>query len=269
VLREAEKLLESGYKELVLCGIRLGGYRWEGMKLDGLLNAVLKAHRGRFRIRLSSLNPAEVTRPLMEVMAEDSRVARHLHLPLQSGDREVLKSMGRPYTPHYYLKKIEEVRRHLSDPAISTDLMVGFPGEGDAAFQASLDTLEEARVSRIHVFPFSARKGTEAAARPPPPEHVKKARVRRGLKLASKLKERFDRSFLGRRVSVLVETLHHSATGLPAGLTSRYQKAVLHHRDTPVQRGRFVTILLKAYEKGLFTGRIVEEASDATRERSA
>ncbi|MBU0756247.1 MAG: radical SAM protein, partial [Planctomycetes bacterium] len=99
VFDEAERLLEGGYRELVLCGIRLGGYRSEGFRLHDLLEELLTRFKGAYRVRLSSLNPAEVTPALLEVMAADRRVARHLHLPLQSGDREVLRSMRRPYTP--------------------------------------------------------------------------------------------------------------------------------------------------------------------------
>jgi threonylcarbamoyladenosine tRNA methylthiotransferase MtaB len=264
VLEEASRLLEAGYKELVLCGIRLGGYHWEGKKLPDLLATLLEKHKGGYRIRLSSLNPAEVTSPLLDIMGSDPRVARHLHLPLQSGDPGVLKRMRRPYSPFRYLDKIEEVRSRLPDPALSTDLMVGFPGEDESAFQASLNTLKKARVSRVHVFPYSPRGGTEAAQQSPVSDEVKKVRTRLALRVAASLKEAFDRSFIGCKASVLVETNRDRTTGDPVGLTSRYQKTALNPSPPGLSRGTFVTVILESYQDGLFQGRVMESTPDET-----
>jgi len=264
ILLEVRRLLEAGYSELVLCGIRLGGYRWDGVRLEDLLDRILREERGPCRIRLSSLNPAEVTERLLEVMAGDGRVARHLHLPLQSGDDATLHRMRRPYTVDGYFRKLERVRLALPDPAVSTDFMVGFPGEDEKAFQRSLRALKETGASRVHVFPYSRRDGTEAASRPQVPDREKTERAARARSAAARLKEEFDRRFLDSEALVLVE-----GTAPPfQGLTSRYQKTVL---GTPAGNGAakpaagaFVRVLLESYDRGVFTGRSKSEEKGTT-----
>lgn len=264
VLEEAGRLLNAGYREIVLCGIRLGGYRFDTIRLDGLLARLLAAFDGDYRLRLSSLNPAEVTPPLLEVMAGDERIARHLHLPLQSGDPETLKKMRRPYSPGTYLDKVIAIREALNEPALSTDLMVGFPGESDAAFERSLDLLESARVSRVHVFPFSPRAGTQAADLKPVPDRIKTERVRIAQARAARLKEAYDIAFLGQEHVILLESLEDRATALPAGLTSRYQKTVVLGLDRHLGAGDFVRVKLKSHRDGLFTSRPVVHEPDET-----
>lgn len=259
VLREAKRLLERGYRELVLCGIRLGAYRSEGLDLAGLLREMLARNAGRFRLRLSSLNPAEVTEELLAVMQGDPRAAPHLHLPLQSGDTGVLRRMGRPYTPGIYLAKVERIRTVLEDPAITTDLMVGFPGEDEAAFERSLILLERAAAARVHVFPFSPRPGTRAAALEAVPEGVKRGRMETALAVAARLKERYDRSHLGRSATVLVEEGHGPGAGPPSGLTARYQRVLIQDGGRRVQKNRFVRVHLVAYDRECFHGTPVEE----------
>ncbi|MHC4942938.1 MAG: MiaB/RimO family radical SAM methylthiotransferase [Planctomycetota bacterium] len=262
VLEETGRLLEAGYREIVLCGIRLGGYRSENIRLDGLVEILLREHRGSFRMRLSSLNPAEVTPRLLETVAGDSRVARHFHLPLQSGDREVLKGMRRPYSPSQFFKKVEALREVLDEPALSTDLMVGFPGEDEQAFENSLKALEEVRAARVHVFPFSPREGTEAALLPRIPDRIKTDRVQRAQRAAARLKEAFDRSFLGQERKVLVETLKDRATNLPVGLTSRYQKTAVQGLPEGTAAGTFVRVKLDSYRDGVFQGRVKETKAE-------
>ena len=254
VIDEARRLLDQGYRELVLCGIRLGGYRFSGLRLDGLLRELLAALEGdEFRIRLSSLNPAEVTPNLIEAMKGDRRVARHLHLPLQSGDKGVLKAMGRPYSPELYLRKAAALREALESPALSTDLIVGFPGEDEPAFERSLKTLEAARIARVHVFPYSPRAGTPAASLPPVPDGVKTERARRARDRAAVLKTEFDRDFLGRKARVLVERGGWDRD-VPEGLTGRYQKVRFPDAAGRIEPDRFVSCRLDSYDEGVFTG---------------
>lgn len=259
VSTEVGRLLDSGRKELVLCGIRLGGYQWNGRGLAGLLEVLLREHKAHFRLRLSSLNPAEVTGGLLRIMAKDERVARHLHIPLQSGDPAVLKEMRRPYSARQYLKKVEEIRGALDNPALSTDLMVGFPGEDEEAFLASLRVLEDAAVSRVHVFPFSSRQGTGAAEEPQVPDSVKTERARRARQAARRLKERFDRSFIGKKARILVESRKEPAFGRPGGLTSRYQKAIVRDLNLSAAINSFREVLLEEYRDGVFVSRTIQE----------
>lgn len=269
ILAEVARLLASSHKELVLCGIRLGGYGVRdsgsnGVRLDKLLARILEQERCRFRIRLSSLNPAEVTAGLLEIMAADERVARHLHLPLQSGDDATLHRMRRPYSAAGLLRKIEQVRAALPEPAITTDLMVGFPGEDDAAFERSLAVLRETRAARVHVFPYSVRRGTEAEQMEQVPDGVKTERAAIARREASILKEKFDRSFLGREADVLIEG---PAPPLQ-GLTSRYQKVEIdtveetRTSDAGLRTNEFATVRLTSYERGVFTGRRSHETRE-------
>jgi len=256
ILSEVSRLLRAGYSELVLCGIRLGGFRDKDLRLDGLVDLILSRETGRFRLRLSSLNPAEATPALLDTMAGDDRVAPHLHLPLQSGDNATLRRMRRPYTAETFLKKLERLRAVLPDPAVSTDFMVGFPGEDDRSFQKSLDVLAETGASRVHVFPFSARPGTEAAAWPGVSEGDKKDRALEARSRAAEMKKCFDRAFLGREARILIE----GNTTPPRGLTSRYQKVSIENAESKdLPAGTWTTAHLKKYESGIFTGRIKED----------
>jgi threonylcarbamoyladenosine tRNA methylthiotransferase MtaB len=188
-------------------------------------------------------------------------VARHLHLPLQSGDREVLKGMRRPYSPRQYLDKVRALKEALDRPALSTDLMVGFPGEDETAFGNSLAVLEEAGVSRVHVFPYSPRRGTEAASRPQVSDKARSERVRRALGKAKSLKAAYDRGFLGTSAEVLVETIGEKPGKRAGGLTSRYQKVTLEREGHPVRVNTFVTVELVEYADGRFKGRALKENS--------
>ena len=251
IIDEAARLLDAGHREIVICGIRLGGFRDGELRLDSLLARLLQHESGPYRIRLSSLNPAEVTPALLDVMAADRRVARHLHLPLQSGDDDTLRRMKRPYTVSSFMKTLERIRDRLREPAISTDFIVGFPGEDDEAFERSLAVLHESAPSRVHVFPFSSRDGTVAAGLPGwVADSVKTERAAEARRAAAGLKERYDRTFLGREARVLIETGGEA----PAGLTSRYQKAVLHGPDCAAP-GSFARVVLEHYDNDSFTAR--------------
>jgi threonylcarbamoyladenosine tRNA methylthiotransferase MtaB len=269
ILAEVARLLAAGHKELVLCGIRLGGYGVResgsgGVRLEELLARILERERGRFRIRLSSLNPAEVTPGLLEIMAGDARVARHLHLPLQSGDDDTLRRMRRPYSSAGLLRKMEQVRAALTEPAITTDFMVGFPGEDDAAFERSLAVLHETGAARVHVFPYSVRRGTEAERMEQVPDGVKTERAAVARREAAILKDKFDRPFLGRDAEVLIEGPEPPLYGL----TSRYQRVEIEAAKETVaggavlQTNEFATVRLTGYERGVFTGRSHHEAQE-------
>ena len=173
----------------------------------------------------------------------------------------LLKRMRRPYTPAQYLEKVAALRQALPEPALSTDLMVGFPGEDDRAFQQSLEVLKAARVSRVHVFPYSPRTGTEAAAWRGVSDGVKTERVRRAQGIAASLKQAFDRVCLGREEQILVETLTDRAATLPTGLTSRYQKTAVQGSDAGLGAGNFATVRLETYQDGMFLGSLLKAVS--------
>ncbi len=224
--REVRRLVAAGFREVVLCGIHLGLYGAdleEQTDLAGLVDRLL-AVPGLGRLRLSSLEPMEVTDALLARMAAaPERVCPHLHLPLQSGDDAVLARMNRPYTAEAFLETVIRVRAALATPAVTTDVLAGFPGETEAAFEQTLDVLRAAGVSRVHAFPFSARPGTAAAAMPDPvPRAVAKDRRARAAALGAALGRAYRASLVGRTETVAVERV--AADGAAGGLAARYER---------------------------------------------
>ena len=208
VLAGAGELLARGFKEIVLTGINTGAYgRESGGKanLAGLLEK-LAALPGLLRLRLSSLEPRDITPELLQMMASGPPFCRHLHVPLQSGDDQILKSMGRNYDAGFFRAMLAKVRKMLPGVGITTDVMVGFPGETDEHFNNTLSFVEEMQFSGLHVFRYSPRRGTPAAEFPhrvDPP--AMEERSRRMICLGRELSRRFAARYLGQTVEVLVE----------------------------------------------------------------
>ncbi len=208
ITEEVDRLLQGGFREVVLTGINLGAYgRCPGVdeSLTGLVDRLLQIP-GRWRLRLSSLEPMDLDDGLFEVMASSSRVARHLHLPLQSGSGRTLERMGRRYTPGGYRELVDGARGYMADLGVSTDLMVGFPGENDRDHRQTLEFARRVGFSRIHAFPFSARPGTRAAHLDDqvPPEVIRERRDD-VLQLARRSAAEFHREQVGTVAEVLVE----------------------------------------------------------------
>ncbi len=199
---EAQRLVRAGYREIVVAGVHLGAY-------EGGLVALLRALagiEGLWRIRLSSLEPMDIEPELFALLGSGDRFCPHLHLPLQSGSDDVLRRMRRPYDTAYFARLVETARRHIPDLAITTDVLVGFPGESEEDFRATYDFSRQIGFSRLHVFTYSRRPGTAAAAMPGQlPNSVKKERSKLLMKLGEELAEDFHRRYLGRVLSVLVE----------------------------------------------------------------
>jgi threonylcarbamoyladenosine tRNA methylthiotransferase MtaB len=225
VLEEARRLVANGYREIVLTGVHLGAYGRD-LKGDSLLGVVKRLHEvdGLYRIRLSSIEATEVSNELIELAASSERLCPHFHLPLQSGDDFVLKAMNRHYTVKEYLHVIDEIKRKIPLPSLSTDVIVGFPGEGKEHFKNTLRVCREVGFSRMHIFPFSPRKGTPAAGRPGrcAPQELKGRKMEletlaRGLALGFKEKS------LGKEIEVLVE--ESPSPGEYSGYSERYIKA--------------------------------------------
>lgn len=180
IAAEAQKLVAAGFREIVLTGIHLGAYgrdAGDGLDLADAARAVL-AVKGLGRLRLSSLESVEVSEDIISLMRQDGRLCPHLHLPLQSGDDSVLRAMNRHYSTARYRELVRDIQGRVPDIAISTDIIVGFPGETPAMFANTLAFVEAMEFARIHVFPYSRRKGTPAAAYAEQvPEAEKKARA--------------------------------------------------------------------------------------------
>jgi threonylcarbamoyladenosine tRNA methylthiotransferase MtaB len=229
ILSEAAALVSAGHKEIVLTGVHIGSYghttvhrrRWSSLENPHLPDLLGKVARvpGLMRIRLSSLDPADVTPALLDVFRTHSNIMPHLHLSLQSGSDAVLRRMARPYNSDEFRAKVALIRSRLDRPAITTDIIVGFPGETDADFEQTVALAKEVAFSKMHVFVFSSRQGTAAARmKPKVPPEVKKERSRILRDLDRDLQSRFRAQFVGETAQVLIE----SATGRPTGRAERY-----------------------------------------------
>jgi threonylcarbamoyladenosine tRNA methylthiotransferase MtaB len=246
IVEEVERLVSGGCQEIVLTGIHLGHYgidlskgrpKAEWRRLWHLLDCLAELP-GDFRIRLSSLEAAEVREDLVFALARHPRICPHLHLCLQSGSDRILGLMKRRYRSAGFLERCRRLRQALDQPAFSTDVIVGFPGETDADFEATCRVVREVGFSRIHVFSYSPRRGTpaaELAARVAPA--VVAERRKRLRELEQELAEQYAHELLGRRLDVLVEGADPERPGFVRGTSCRYLPvAFVGHAPALVRR---------------------------------
>lgn len=207
VLLEIRDLVSRGYKEVVFSGIHLGTYGRDLASRATFYELICRALEtpGLERLRLSSIEPLEVVREIIDLAAEHPRMAHHFHIPLQSGSGRILRAMRRPYSPEYYADLVRRIRERIPDAAIGADVMVGFPGETDDDFSETHRLIEESPLTYLHVFPFSSRPGTAAADLPNPiPDHVSRFRAKSLRNLIARKNEAFRRSMIGQDLEVLV-----------------------------------------------------------------
>ena len=240
VLDEVKALVKNGYKEIVLTGIHTGNY---GVDLDtnfaSLLKELVKIE-GLKRLRISSIEITELTDEVLDIIRESNVIVDHLHIPLQSGSNTILKLMNRKYDLDYFYKKIEKIRSIRKDIAITTDIIVGFPMEDDELFNETLKTAKELAFAKIHVFPYSERKGTKSATFDNKVEpSIKKMRARELLKLSKELEIAYAQKFIGKKLEVLTEEVKDGNT---YGHTSNYLHVKIN-RELP--RNSFVTVEIK------------------------
>jgi len=208
IVREVEELVEAGYKEVVLLGQNVNAYGvdlWGEGRFAQLLRQV--AATGVPRIRFTASHPQDMTREVLEAIAELPNVCEQIHMAAQSGSDRVLRDMRRPYTKAEFLAKVEEARRLIPDVNITTDLIVGYPTETEEDFQETVDLVERARFGSAFIFIFSPRPGTVAAVKygDPIPQEVKRRRHQELLELQRRISEEESRKLIGRTVEVLVE----------------------------------------------------------------
>jgi threonylcarbamoyladenosine tRNA methylthiotransferase MtaB len=227
VVSQVGECAAQGYREVVLTGVRVGAYGDDGLNLAGLVERIL-ADTGVERVRLSSLQPQEVSAGLVGLFG-NGRLCPHVHLCLQSGSDGVLRRMGRRYSCADYEAAVSLIRQAVPGVAITTDVMVGFPGETDAEFEESLSFCRRMGFARIHVFAYSRRSGTKAARLPGQvSDRVKKLRSHIMLELAEDSARFFHRRFLGRTMPVLFE---QRSGGVWSGLTANYIKVYTKASD--------------------------------------
>jgi threonylcarbamoyladenosine tRNA methylthiotransferase MtaB len=220
ILASIKSLVATGHQEVVLTGTEIGAYNSKDVNLEDLVKRIL-AQTAVPRLRLSSLQPHQISPNLIELW-RDARLCPHFHISLQSGSDAILKRMKRRYTTAEYRSAVKLIRDIVLEVAITTDVIVGSPGETDAEFKATLDFCREIKFARIHVFPFSPRPGTAAATMPEQvSDIVKKERAARMLVLSKDAVKAFQRRFIGKTMDVLWEG---QARGIWSGLTGNYIK---------------------------------------------
>ncbi len=253
IVAEARDRVSIGYREVVLTGTKIGSYADNGVNLTGLLERIL-GETDVSRLRVSSLQPQEISAELVGLW-RDERLCRHFHLALQSGSDSVLERMKRRYSVNDYQQAIALIRDAVPEAAITTDIIVGFPGETDEEFERSYDFCQQMEFARIHVFPYSPRRETEAARMPQPVvEKVKKQRSELMLALAKESSQNFSQKFLGKTMTVLWEK--QSGDGVWSGLTDNYIK-VYTTSDEDLTNKLLPVKLVEVYGDGVWGGDVV------------
>ncbi|MBE5040240.1 tRNA (N(6)-L-threonylcarbamoyladenosine(37)-C(2))-methylthiotransferase MtaB [Ructibacterium gallinarum] len=255
ILEEAQALGEAGYGEIVLTGIHLGSYGRDLGSGTGLIDVIEAVHRieGIRRLRLGSLEPVMITEDFVRRAAQLPKLCPQFHLSLQSGCDATLKRMNRHYTTVQFRNAVELLRKSIPDTAITTDLMVGFAGETDAEFQESYAFCESIAFAQMHIFPYSIRQGTAAAAFPDQVEEsVKTDRTHQMLFLAEHMKKAFYQKYIGSTASVLLE---QEKNGRYHGTTANYMDVLVN--GPTGMTGRIADVTLSGIEDQCLTGRIV------------
>jgi threonylcarbamoyladenosine tRNA methylthiotransferase MtaB len=261
VIRRISRLAATGYREVVLTGIHLGCYGQDADPPTSLAALLLQIEENRSvdRLRLSSIEPLEVTDELLGIFKRTPIICPHLHIPLQSGDDGILALMNRHYDGAIFRSLVAKVMAAKPATALGLDVMVGFPGEDDLAFQRTYDMIEDLPVAYLHVFPFSKRPGTPAAVmKGQVREEDKRERAERLRDLGQEKRRAFMKQFIGQRLQVLIEDRIDKKTG-------RYKGFSQHYIPVTVDNGRpdlvntLVTVVAKGIGVGELVGRIVHE----------
>lgn len=210
VVAEVKKLVESGYKEITLLGQNVNSYgndfKGEGGDFADLLDAIGREVKGKYRLRFMSNHPKDLTERLVAAMARNENACHSVHLPLQSGSNDVLRRMNRRYTREDYMAKLAMIKKYMPDCAVSTDVMVGFPGESEQDFRDTMDIMEQADFASAFMFVYSRREGTPAATMPDQiPEEVSKARIMEMVAAQNARTARHSALYQGRTIEILCE----------------------------------------------------------------
>ena len=249
---ECLQLKAAGFKEIVLTGIHIGAYGRDFQNKISLIDAVKTVldAANPLRLRLGSIESAEMTDALIDLIKSDERICNHVHLPLQSGSDEILKAMRRPYTTKNFTELTARLVEEIPEISIGTDLIVGFPGETDKNFDETINFIQSQPFSKIHVFPYSARVGTVAAKLPNQiTSQVKKFRAGQALEISRAKAKNFYERFIGKTVEIIAET---SEGGLVDGLTKNYIR--VYTPDKNIQLGEVIKIHIEQLYKDGVTG---------------
>lgn len=254
VISEVTDLVNNGYKEIVLTGIHTGRYGLgTNDNLEKLLRELVKIPN-IFRIRLSSIEINEITDGIIDLIKNNDIMARHLHIPLQSGSDKILKLMNRRYDKKYFINRIDYIRKEIPGISITTDLIVGFPGESEIEFNETLDTLEKIKFSKIHTFPYSKRDGTVAASMSNQIDNAtKKDRVNKVLKLSYINEIEYFKENIGKIFSGVIESRSKDKKIV---LTSNYIPVMI---DTNLDNNTIINIKITKVKDDIVYGEIIEK----------
>ncbi|MFD1772893.1 tRNA (N(6)-L-threonylcarbamoyladenosine(37)-C(2))-methylthiotransferase MtaB [Paenibacillus rhizophilus] len=267
IIKQAHQLVEAGYKEFVLTGIHTGGYGddLDNYRLADLLWELDKVD-GMERVRISSIEASQIDEKLLDVLNRSSKMCRHLHIPLQAGHNEVLKRMRRKYTTEEYFAKMQLIRQAMPDVAITTDVIVGFPGETDEMFRAGYDFMKAVDYSEMHVFPYSKRTGTPAARMEDQvDEEIKNDRVQQLIDLSEEMQLAYARRFVGQTVGVITERSAKDAPGrdIQHGFSDNYLQVLFEGGDE--LQGQLCRVKLTEAGVNECRGELVGVAGEALR----
>lgn len=265
VVRQAQQLVDAGYQEIVLTGIHTGGYG-EDLKnynLAQLLRDLEMEVTGLKRLRISSIEASQLTDEVIDVLQKSNIVVRHLHIPIQSGSNTVLKRMRRKYTMEFFAERLIQLRKALPDLAITSDVIVGFPGETEEEFMETYHFINDHKFSELHVFPYSQRTGTPAARMEDQiDENIKNERVHRLIALNDQLAKEYASQFEGELLEIIPEERfkENPDSGLMEGYTDNYLRVVIPGYESLI--GKIVKVkITKAgypYNEGQFV-RVMKE----------
>ncbi|MCU9613928.1 tRNA (N(6)-L-threonylcarbamoyladenosine(37)-C(2))-methylthiotransferase MtaB [Caldibacillus lycopersici] len=273
VIRQAQQLVDAGYKEIVLTGIHTGGYGQDlkDYNLAMLLKDLEHKVTGLKRLRISSIEASQLTDEVIEVINQSNIIVRHMHIPLQSGSDTVLKRMRRKYTMAEYEERLLKLKKALPGLAITSDVIVGFPGETEEEFMETYNFIEKHKYAELHVFPYSKRTGTPAARMEDQvDEDVKNERVHRLISLSDQLAKEYASQFEHEVLEVIPENFYNEdpASGLFEGYTDNYLKVVFPATEDMV--GKIVRVKITKsgypYNEGQFV-RVMDELDGDNKEK--
>lgn len=252
VIKEITSLVENGYKEIILTGIHTGKYGKDiNYTFEQLLKDIIKI-KNLYRIRISSIEINELTDPILNLIKDNQVIAKHLHIPLQSGSDKILKLMDRKYDLKFYKDRIEKIRKMIKDISITTDLIVGFPNENEKDMEDTLKFLKEIKFTKIHTFPYSKREGTKAASMENQiDETIKRKRVKTVLELSDQLEQDFYQSKLNETEEVIIE---QTKDGKSYGYTSNYIKVEI---NSPLKPNEVISVKINKVNNKKVTGKII------------
>ena len=252
VIDEVTNLVNNGYKEIILTGIHTGKYGKESnTSLEELLKELIEIPN-LFRIRLSSIEINEITDGIINLIKTNDKMAKHLHIPLQSGSNKILELMNRHYTKEYFIKRINEIRKKIPDISITTDLIIGFPNEDEDAFKETIETLNKIKFTKIHTFPYSKRSGTKASEMKNQIDgNIKRCRVKEILTLSEKFEEEFYKSKIGNTYDGIIETRNNKNKVI---ITTNYIPVII---DTELNNNEVIDIKIEKVINKKVLGKII------------